>query len=235
MDDLRSFPETRWSLVARAGHAAFEDKRRALAELLGRYRPAFMKFLVVTKRTDPDLAEDLVQGFLTTKVLEKDLIARAEQAKGRFRSFLVKALQNYAIDQLRSRRRRAEVPMDEHLDAAKMSDAEDAFHLAWAQEAMRTAFRRMHVRCEASGGLALWRLFECRIIEPAHTGQPPPSYEELARGHGLRSAKQAANLLVTARRMFRRVLRSVIAEYADEDEIAEETADLKRILARAGG
>ena len=79
---FRSFPETRWSLVARAGQASLEVKRQALAELLERYRPAFMKFLVLTKRRPMEEAEDLVQGFLTTKVLEKDLIAKAEHAKG---------------------------------------------------------------------------------------------------------------------------------------------------------
>jgi hypothetical protein len=42
-------------------------------------------------------------------------------------------------------------------------------------------------------------------------------------------------MLVTAKRMYVRVLRSVIGEYArDEQEIDDELADLQAILARCG-
>jgi hypothetical protein len=44
---------------------------------------------------------------------------------------------------------------------------------------------------------------------------------------------QAANALVTAKRMFTRILRGVIGEYeSDEEEIDSEIDDLHKILAR---
>ena len=227
-----SFPETRWSLVARAGHASLGVKRQALAELLERYRPAFMRFLVKTKRIDLDRAEDLVQGFLTARVLERNLIARAEQARGRFRAFLVKALQNYAIDELRMHRD-AEVDIDEHRDAAPTGEQAVEFDVAWARQVLATAYDVMKAECERSGRTHIWEVFENRVITPTIEATRPPSYDELASRYGFRSPKEAGNIFVSGRRMFERVLRGVIGEYADETEIDREIGDLVEILSCA--
>jgi hypothetical protein len=66
-------------------------------------------------------------------------------------------------------------------------------------------------------------------------GKPSPSYQELVERFGFSSPTQASNMLVTAKRTYARVLRSVIGEYArDEQEIDDELADLQAILARCG-
>ena len=63
---------------------------------------------------------------------------------------------------------------------------------------------------------------------------PPPPYEELVSRFGLTSPSQASNLLVTGKRTFARVLRSLVAEYAKEDaDIDQEIADLTEILSKA--
>lgn len=232
-DLFHSFPATHWSLVARAGDASIEVKRRALTELLTRYRPALMTFLVRSKRTDRDLAEDLVQGFLADKVLEKDLIAKAEQARGKFRSFLLKALTHYVIDQFR-KRRLPETAVDGHLDAAEAARAADEFNVAWARRVLSETYDTMRTECEASGRLHIWNVFERRIITPTLEHTAPPSYEELTRRYGFRSPKEAGNMFVSARRMFERTLRAVVGEYSrDEAEIDAEIADLIDILSRA--
>ena len=77
------FPSTRWSLVARAGQIDPESRREALGELLGRYLPALRAHLIHHKRLAPEKADDLVQEFITSKILEKDLIARADQPHDR--------------------------------------------------------------------------------------------------------------------------------------------------------
>jgi hypothetical protein len=51
--------------------------------------------------------------------------------------------------------------------------------------------------------------------------------------HKLESPMQASNILMTGKRNFERTLRSVIAEYANEDEIEIEIVELRQILARA--
>ena len=53
------------------------------------------------------------------------------------------------------------------------------------------------------------------------------------RQYGFRSPAQAANVLITAKRMFARFVRAVIAEYMEEDgNVETEITELKRILAQ---
>lgn len=215
--------------MARAGGASLEAKRRALAELIERYRPALMKFLVVSRGIRRDTAEDLVQGFLTDKILEKDLIARAEQSRGRLRSFLRQSLRNYAIDRLRRRRGEA-LPVDEHLDAAAPGGPADAFDRAWAREVMRETYRRMELRLQAGGRLHVWRVFEDRVIRPTEEASRPTPSRELARRLGLKSAKQVDNAFVTARRMMKLLLVEVVGEYAPPEDVDAEIAELLRLL-----
>src|SRR5687767_9577992 len=94
------FPTTQWSLVARAGAAGEAARREALGVLLERYRPALRAHLL-SRRIRPERADDLVQGFITDKLIEKDLLARADKSRGRLRHFLQAALENYAANQLR--------------------------------------------------------------------------------------------------------------------------------------
>src|SRR5690606_37022898 len=94
-------PTTHWSLVARAGHDDADVKRRALVQLIERYLPAIRSYLVHRKRLRVEDADDLLQGFLMSKVLEQDLLPRAEQDKGRFRTFLLTSLDRYIISEHR--------------------------------------------------------------------------------------------------------------------------------------
>ena len=81
----------------------------------------------------------------------------------------------------------------------------------------------------------MWGLFDCRVVRPMLEGAPAPDYRELVDRFGFPSPVQASNALVTAKRMYVRILRAVIGEYADDErEIDSEIADLHRILASGG-
>src|SRR5580693_2515632 len=97
----RPFPVTQWSLIARASHVDVETRRRALGELLERYVPAVRCYLTLGKRIDPDRADDILQGFLASKILDEHLIERADQQRGKFRTFLLTALDRFIINQHR--------------------------------------------------------------------------------------------------------------------------------------
>src|SRR4051794_40728709 len=92
---LEPFPSTHWTLVGHAGKSSGELKRQALGTLLTRYMGPLRSHLVQRQRLARDRADDYLQGFLVSQVMERDLIARAEQEKGRFRSFLLIALDRY--------------------------------------------------------------------------------------------------------------------------------------------
>ena len=96
------------------------------------------------------------------------------------------------------------------------------------------AVELMREECLKSDRVALWELFDVRVLGPTLRGVEPPAYDAMVAKTGAASPLQLSNLLVTGKRMFVRILRGVISEYArDESEIEEELRDLKSILSRA--
>lgn len=84
-----AFPDTRWSKVIRirAGVAGGEASAKALAELCEIY---WFPLYAFARRCghSPHDAEDLTQGFFG-RLLERELLAKADPTRGRLRSFLL--------------------------------------------------------------------------------------------------------------------------------------------------
>ena len=157
-------PTTHWSLVARAGLHDDDAKREALGELLVRYMPALQAHLVYGKQLNADEAEDMLQEFIASRVVEKGLIGRADRELGRFRTFLLTALDRFLVDQLRARSAKKRSPegcrMVDIGDRAELLESRrqpgDAFEVAWARNVIAEALRRMQEECERSGRPDLW-------------------------------------------------------------------------------
>jgi RNA polymerase sigma-70 factor (ECF subfamily) len=237
------FPTTHWSLVARAGQDATEPKRQALGELLVRYLPALRAHLVYGKRLAPEDADDLLQEFVAAKILEKELIGRADAQLGKFRTFLLTALDRFLIDRLREQTARKRSPAGGELralgDLADQLPAEqhcDAFDLAWAHNVIEETVRLMRTECETSDRMDVWGVFECRLLGPILNAVEPVEYDELVGRFGLQSPSQASNLLITAKRMFARLMHAVVGEYAlGSAEIESEIGELMEVFGRARG
>ena len=90
------FPNTQWSLVARACALPDQASSHALNELLRMYCPVLRKHLVRDMKFTPHNADDLVQDFVALKIMAKNALASADAAKGRFRVFLLKTFNNFA-------------------------------------------------------------------------------------------------------------------------------------------
>ncbi|HNQ22826.1 MAG TPA: hypothetical protein PKK06_07015 [Phycisphaerae bacterium] len=231
--NVGQFPTTHWSLLARAAGEDADARRPALAEVLTRYQPAMRTH--VARRFGRTLAadqiDDVVQGFITHHILEKELLGRADRARGRFRSLLCTALDRYVITELRRRRQGVASLEDVPPAPGKSAGPEQEFNLAWARQVIDEALSRMHARCAASRP-ELWELFETRLVGPILGSAPAPPYAQLVAQYGFASPMQAMNALVTAKRWFREALASVVAEYAGEDAEAEaEVSDLLNCLA----
>src|SRR5687767_14005339 len=241
-----SLPVTRWSLVARATGKTETGWRYALSELLTRYLPAMRVHLQARRRLQPNDVDDLLQGFVASKVLEQNLVAVADQRRGRFRTFLLTSLDHYVLDMIRERSGAKRSPgadksllsLDDPFVGGEAGDAPaaaapgaDSFDVVWAQQVVREAVERMRFECEVSGRSDLWALFDARVAGVLLQGRTVVPYDELVTRLGFETPAQATNALATAKRMFQRMLRAVVGEYAeDENEIEEELADLKRIL-----
>jgi RNA polymerase sigma-70 factor (ECF subfamily) len=209
-----------------------------MAELLRQYAGALENYLVRGRRMNPEHAEDLVQSFLADKVLAGDFIGRAEQARGRFRSFLAASLDHYVVSRLRYERAQkrggdVRLELDEGLFVADQSPAPDrSFDVSWARQVLSQAVDAMRAECASADRPDIWGVFEGRILGPMLHGGEQASYGELVQRYGFVSPSQASNALVTGTRMFKRELRAVIGAYASSDQqIDEEIADLRRILA----
>ena len=237
----RSFPDTRWSLVVNAG----ADKRRtlsgALNELVSQYRPVLKSHLVYNMRLDPHRADDLLQGFLATRVLEQDLLQRADRDKGRFRTFLLTSFVNYAKDRLRHDLTAKRAPvgpgavsLDENVDMVSCEpEAGKALNLAWVRHVLDQAIDRMRAECEAKNRTDIRDIFQYRILGPILDGSRPLPYEEIVAKMGFASPSQASNVLISAKRMFKRILTDIVRDtVSTEREVEQELGELKEILSR---
>lgn len=92
-----AFYTTQWSVVVAAGRTESPDAESALASLCAAYWPPL--YACVRRRiTDRHRAQDLTQDFFA-QLLERNIVAVARQERGRFRSFLLTALQNFLINE----------------------------------------------------------------------------------------------------------------------------------------
>jgi DNA-directed RNA polymerase specialized sigma24 family protein len=233
----RMFPSTRWSLVGEAAREDIAGCRPALGKLLAAYLPALRAHLVRRRGCRPEQAEDLVQGFILSKVLEGPLLGSAQPSEGKFRTLLLTALDRYLISQHRfesaaKRSSGAAAEWDEALGEPSVEPPDACvFDLEWARQVLAQALQRMRDEACAGPQAHLWGIFEARILRPALDGVEPVPYEQLIDIYHLRSPSQATNTLATAKRAFQRHLRAVVREYAaDEPEVEAEMIDLQRIL-----
>ena len=247
---LHPFPTTHWSLVEEAGgHGATAAdaaalRRAALGELILRYQDPLISHLMVRRRIDGDRAADLLQGFVASQVLERGLFARADPAKGKFRTFLLTTLDRYVSNRFRAeavwaRVNGAQAPSaeDEAQAPAASADCEPdrVFAARWARRVIDEALGLMREECERTGRHDVWGVFEGRIRGPILDGAPPEPYVRLVERYGLISPAQASNVLITGKRMFARALRRVVGEYErSEEQIEAEIAELRQILSRGG-
>lgn len=230
--DPAGFQPTRWTLVSEAADPAHPDHTEALSDLLNLYRPALNSHLIHRRRLHPEQADDLLQEFIVRKILEYNLPARADPTRGKFRTLLLTALDNFVRT-----RCIADEPFDPLPESSEPADEsllpDESFDVPWARQVLHEAMRRMRADCQHTGRLDLWDVFESRIVAPALEGAQPVDYQTLISRHKLQSPMQASNILMTAKRNFERTLRSVIAEYAGDNDVEIEIVELRQILARA--
>ena len=92
----------------------------------------------------------------------------------------------------------------------------------------------MHEECRSTGRADIWGIFEGRVLAPTLEGAEPVGYEALSTQFNFSTVEAAANVLVTAKRMFARNLRGVVGEYMGRDgEVEQEIAELRATLARS--
>jgi len=230
---------TRWSLIARVHEGSDETRLQALNDLLERYLPVLYWYLGRHPGLDAHRREDLVQGFVASKILEHSILERADRSRGRFRTFLLNAFQNYIRDELRraaAARRMPSggppLPLEDADGTTEDTNSLDRqFQQAWISQVVAMAIEGVEAECDRNDRADVWTIFQRRLVGPMLEGAATVPYGELVRELKLDSPSQAANLLITAKRMFSRHLRAVVAETVENPAQAEaELEELKKCL-----
>src|SRR5262252_9337809 len=153
-----SFQTTHWTLVLSARRSdQTETAREALSDLCEAYWPPLYTFLRLRGHASPG-AQDLVQGFFA-HLLEKNTLSRADQEKGRLRTFLLGSLQNFLLkqrDRMRAIKRGGNhqlVSFDLHVPEAEaalratphLSDV-NSYDVAWASGIVTRAWTNVRER-----------------------------------------------------------------------------------------
>lgn len=235
-----AFLTTQWSLID--GIKAGQDKDRALiGHLLGRYwKPVYC--YLRRKGYDNEQAKDLTQAFFHEVVLNRGLVQRADQAKGRFRSFLLHALSQYVTKQGLKERALKRIPKEKlvSLDLVELpalpetiadSTAEESYHYSWVSAMLENVLSDVETECHEQGMETHWRLFHGRVVQPILGNQPPPSITGLCEAYGIKDAKKASNMIITVKRRFQIALMQYVrSTVLSEEQASEELKDLLRFF-----
>jgi RNA polymerase sigma-70 factor (ECF subfamily) len=241
---IEEFPPTHWSEIARVRTEDPERRRQILDEILSRYwKPVYV--YLRRKGYDHHDAMDLMQGFFEAKVLRRELIRKADRAKGRFRAFLLKSLKRYAASVTRAKRALKRSPpgglrsLDDTGVAAfyEPSDTatpDEAFTHAWASELLGQVLAEVEKSCRDAGKAIHWEVFRARALLPIMENAEPRPLSELCAKHGISSEARVSNMIVTVKRRFQKVLKRRVRESVSSDEEVDgEIRDLMQSLSES--
>jgi RNA polymerase sigma-70 factor (ECF subfamily) len=234
-----AFVTTRWSVVLSAGAADSDRAHEALANLCRNYW--YPLYAYVRRRGhSADDAKDLTQEFFA-RLVERNWIHRADPARGRFRSFLLGAMNHFLSDEwdkARAQKRGGGLaPLPLEFDTAETrfsrepADSvtpEQNYERRWALTLLETVLDRLRAEYENEGrGEHFAQLHPTLVGDRA--AQP---YSGLAKRLGVTegTVKAAVHRL---RRRYRQLLRAEIAHtVAGTAEVDEELRYLFEVLAR---
>ncbi len=237
-----AFPATMWSKLIAVREGTGEERRAILDFLIRRYwKPVYC--FVRRSGVDDEQAKDLVQEFFMV-ALAKDLFAKADPTRGRFRNFLLKSLQYFLANARRHAAAQKRRPDEGFVSIHELStqdgpvvvlkDTEtpdEVFHRTWLRQLVLRVLKTLEAECLATNKRTHFEMLRLRIIEPILEGAEVPSFQTLAKQYEM-TEKEAAAQLVTARRAYHRLLRDEIRLYAaSKEEVAAEIQDLWRFMA----
>jgi RNA polymerase sigma-70 factor (ECF subfamily) len=219
------FPTTRWTVIRQAADPSASDCREALEALAATYwRPVYAHFRRKWGRSAEE-AGDLTQDFFAA-LCEKEFLGRLSPDHGRFRSYVMAALDNFARlgHRARSRRKRGggavRVPIQdiEPFEPARDEPPERAFLKEWARSVLSEALEEMEREYRAGGLAAAFELFAFRDVRPPEGADL--RYEALGPRFGM-SVTDVTNALYRARKKLRELVLRRVRDTVTSDEEAE--------------
>jgi RNA polymerase sigma-70 factor (ECF subfamily) len=238
-----AFLTTHWSLVEHI--QSEDDKDRVLIGLLlERYwKPVYC--YLRHKGYDNEDAKDLTQSFFQEVVLNKDLVVRANKTKGRFRTFLLHALDQYLLNEKRRQSTKKRSPKGKLVsfdiisppalpESVSRSSPEDSYNYAWTASILDQVLSEVEANCLEYGLELHWRVFQDKVIRPILGDTSPPTFEEICERYKIDDQKKAANMVTTIKRRLQKSLKQFIRNTATSDyEMQEEFAEIVQFFSKS--
>ncbi len=239
------FAPTHWSVIVAAGRndSEPENARVALGELCQTYWMPLYTFVRSRGYSVHD-AQDLTQSFFAY-LIEHEIYAQADRAKGRFRSFMLASLKNFLANAyayattLKRGGGQDFLPLDEERAEAAESlfqthcaagepNSDRLFERSWAEALVRAGLERLSAEYQTEGKQSLFQ--QLRIFLTG-SSDPLPTYDQLAEKMGL-PASTLRSHVTRMRTRYRELLRAEVRETVEtEAEVDEELHELFRVLA----
>jgi len=232
-----AFVTTHWSVVLTAASHDTTQSRIALEQLCRVYW--YPLYAYVRRRGyNPHDAQDLTQEFFA-RLLEHNWLARADQARGRFRTFLLIAMERFLAnewDKARAQKRGGGLPtLPLQFDTAETRygaepvdtrTPEQAFERRWAVTLLDEVLRRLETEQQAEGKAAQFAALKPCLVG-SRESQP---YEQIAEATGL--SESAVKVTVHRLRLrYRELLRAEIANtVASAEDVDIEMRHLFNVL-----
>ena len=237
------FEETQWSLIRAANTDDHTRRNIIINNLTATYwKPVYCYLL--RKGYNNEEAKDLTQGFFCEIVLEKDLIRKADQAKGHFRSLLLTALERYTISIRRRETRQKALPKGGiiELDPGTLAELpvsdsqrtpEEAFYCEWAVEILKYVLSEVEYEYCSSQRSTHWQVFRICVLQPIISGTKSPPLKDVCARLKISEEPQISNMIVTVKRRFRTILKRKLRDFVHSDSaVNEELASVFEILSK---
>jgi RNA polymerase sigma-70 factor (ECF subfamily) len=230
------FLTTHWSVIEDVGLSGNEKNRALIGLLIKTYWKPVYCYLRRRGYVN-EQAKDLTQGFFQEVVLRRKLIEKAEQTKGRFRSFLLVALNRYVIDILDGQAAQKRIPpkklvsLDQIVsldlpEPATELDPEGCFNYAWITSLLELVLKEVRNQFCQEGKTVHWKVFHDRVLQPMIENTTVPTMKEICDKYGIEDGIKASNMIITVKRRFqtalkRQLRKSVISDHQVSDELDE--------------
>ena len=239
-----AFQTTDWSEIRNAKTLDEARRKEIVGSLLRKYwKPVYC--YLRRKGYSNELAKDLTQGFFYEIVLGRELIQQADQAKGKFRTFLLTALDRYVTDTHRIATAKKRMPIDpmEQMGAIELPNLpigqtnakpEQVFYYAWAADLLDEVHCKVRNEYCSTGKSIHWQVFREKVLDPIIQNTKAPSLAEICTKYGIESEDKASNLIITVKRRYRTVLKRCLRQFVQSDsEVEEEFNELINILSKS--
>ena len=235
------FKTTYWSMLENA-HTENPQRNQALIEFLLKHYWKPVYCYLRCRGVDNEQAKDLTQGFFHEVVIKKDLIKKADRSKGRFRTFLLAALNNYHINEHKKANAKKRCPEHGYVswESVKMLNLpqfvtqmtpEDAFTYAWVSDFLEEVLEQVAQQFQQEGKIVYWQLFHEHFLMPITTGENQDSLESLCQRHQIDNPTKASNMMVTVKRRLQKILRERLRSMViSDDEVEQELRDIRAFL-----